>query len=60
MKKYKDTINFMGDINTWLMEVVESITSWVMPMGYELEDDILTIHVDDLSSKLVDPSVPRF
>lgn len=42
------------------MEVVDPITSWIMPMGYKVEEDILIVYVDHLLSKLVDPSVSRF
>lgn len=42
------------------MEVVEPRTSWVMPMGYEVEADLLIAYVDHLLSTPVDPNATRF
>lgn len=54
------TICFIVDTNTCQIEVVEPKTSWVMPMGYEVEADILISYVDHLLAQAVDSNVTRF
>lgn len=58
--KHQDTIYFMVDIDQCLMEVVEIRTSWILPMGYEVEEKILELYAQHLLSKLVDPNELRF
>lgn len=60
VQKYQDTICFMVDTDQCLMEVVEPGTSWIMPMGYEVDEQILELYTQHLLSKLVDPSEERF
>lgn len=50
----------MVDTDTCHMEATDSRTSWVMPMRYEVEVDILTIYADHLISKPIDLNVSRF
>ena len=51
VEKYKDTICFMVDSNTCQMEIVELRTSWVMPMGYDVECDVKLCRLYILISK---------
>lgn len=60
VKRYEDSICFMVDTYSCQMEATYPRTSWVMPMGYEVEEYILIIHVDNLLFKPIDPSIPRF
>lgn len=60
VEKYEDTICFMVDTNQCLMEVVEPRTSWIIPMGYEVEGHIIDAYAQHLLSKLVDKSKERF
>lgn len=60
VKRYEDSIYFMIDTDTCQMEVVDPRNSWVMSMGYEVGEDMLTVYVDHFLSKPVDPNVLRF
>lgn len=60
VEKYEDTICFMVDTHHWLMEVVEPRTTWILPMGYEVEIHILDAYTQYLSRKLVDTSKELF
>lgn len=44
VEKYNDTICFMVDIDQCLMEAVDPIIVWIMPMGYEVEEHILELY----------------
>lgn len=60
VEKYGDTICFMVDTNQCLMEAIEPRTSWILPMGYEVEVHILDAYAQYLLRKLVDNSKERF
>lgn len=60
VEKYEDSICFMVEIDQCLMEAVESRTSWIMPMGYEVEGHVLDMYAQHLLSKPVDKSEERF
>lgn len=60
VKRYEDTIYFMVDTNTCQMEAVDPRKSWVVLMGYEVEEDILTTYVDHLLAQPVDSNATRF
>lgn len=60
VEKYQDTICFMVEIDQCLMEVVETRTAQIMPMGYEVEEQILEMYSQHLLSKSVDTSEERF
>lgn len=59
VEKYEDTICFMVDIDQCLMEVVELKTTWIMPMGYEVDGDTLNASLH-LLIKPVNKSEERF
>ncbi|XP_059064620.1 uncharacterized protein LOC131856733 [Cryptomeria japonica] len=42
------------------MEAVMPWTTWVMPMGYEVDKDLLIAYVDHLLAQLVDTTIERF
>jgi len=44
VEKYKDTICFMVETDQCLMEAVEPRTVWIMPMGYEVDEQIVELH----------------
>lgn len=50
----------MVDTDQCLMEVVEHRTSWIMPMGYEVEEEIIELYAQHLLSKPVDTFGERF
>jgi len=50
----------MVDTNQCLMEAVEPRTIWIMPMGYEVDEKILKLHVQHLLSQPKDPEAERF
>lgn len=60
IEKYEDSKCFMVDTDQFLMEVVEPRTTWIMPMGYEVNDDTLNAYAWHLFSKPVDKTKERF
>lgn len=50
----------MFDTDTCLMEVVIPRTTWVMPMGYEVDKDLLVAYVDHLLAQSVDTTTETF
>lgn len=60
VKKYEDSIYFMVDIDTCQIEAADPRTSSGMPMGYEVEVDILIAYVDHFLSTSIDPNATRF
>lgn len=60
VKRYEDTICFMVDTDTCQMEAADPRTSWVMPMGYEVEADLLIAYADHLLEQPVDSNATRF
>lgn len=56
VEKYKDTICLMVEIHQCLMEAVEPRIVWIMPMGYEVDSQIL----EDVCCKPIDTSKERF
>lgn len=45
VNRYEDSICFMVDTDTCLMEVVIPRTTWVAPMGYEVDKDLLVAYM---------------
>lgn len=60
VEMYQDTIFFMVETNQCLIEVIEPRTSWIMPMGYEVEGHVLEAYTQHLLRKLVERSKERF
>lgn len=60
VKKYVDTIYFMVDTDQCLKEAVEPRTSWILRMGYEVDEHILELYAQHLLSQPVDPNEERF
>jgi len=50
----------MVDTDQCLMEEVEPRIVWIMPMGYEVDEKILELHVQHLLSQPKDPEAKRF
>jgi len=50
VEKYKDTVCFMVDTDQCLMEAVEPRIVWIMPMGYEVDEKIIELHIQHLLS----------
>lgn len=60
VEKYGNSICFIVNTNQYLMEVVEPRTSWIMPIGYEVEAQILDAYAQVSLRKLVDTSKEIF
>lgn len=60
LEKYQDTICFMVNIDECLMKVVEPRTSWIIPIGYEVEEKILELYAQHLLGKPMDPNEEIF
>lgn len=60
VSRYDDTICFLVDTNTCQMEAVDPMTTWVMPIYYEVEEDILVAYANHLLPQLVDTTAERF
>lgn len=60
VEKYKDSISFMVEIDITCMEVVESRTKWIQPLGYKVEEHIIEAYAQFLLSALKDPNEPRW
>lgn len=60
VKKYKDNILFLVDIDCCIIQVVQPRTFWVPPMGYDVVADIVKIHVNMLLSKPINSKAKRF
>lgn len=60
VEKYQDTIFFMVDTDQCLMEAIESRTSWIMPMVYEVEGHSLVVYAQHLLRKPMDKFKERF
>lgn len=58
--KFDDSICFTVDIDTCLMEVVVPRTTWVMPMGYEVDKDLLVSYTNHLLAQPIDTTIERF
>lgn len=57
---YEKTIYFMVDTDTCMMEVVEPQFTWVMPMGYEVDKEVLVTYADHLLGQPVDSTTKCF
>jgi len=51
---------FMVDNDQCLMEAVEPRIVWIRPMGYEVDEKILELHIQHLLSQPKDPKAERF
>lgn len=60
VKKYKDIIYFMVEMDITCMEVVEPRTKQIHPLGYEVEEHILESYAQVLLSAPKDPNEPRW
>jgi len=60
VEKYRDTVCFMVETDQCLMEAVEPRTVWIMPMGYEVDEQIVELHVQHMLSQPKDPKAERF
>lgn len=60
VRKYKDNICFLVDIDCCIIQAIQPRNFWVSPMGYEVVVDLVKIHVNMLLSKLVDSKAKRF
>ncbi|XP_059073482.1 uncharacterized protein LOC131874225 [Cryptomeria japonica] len=60
VKRYEDTIYFLVDTDTCQMEAVDPRITWVMPMGYKVEKDILVAYAEHLLAQPVDTTAKRF
>lgn len=60
VEKYQDNIFFMIYIDQCPMEAVETRTSWIMPMGYEVEKKILELNAQHLLNNSMDAFEERF
>lgn len=60
VNRYEDTICFMVDTDTCMMEVVIPRTAWVMPMGYEVDKDLLIAYVEYRLGQPIDTNAERF
>lgn len=60
IEKYANSICFTVDIDQRLMEVVEPHTSWILPMAYEVDGQVLELYAQHLLSQLVDLKEEKF
>lgn len=57
---YEDSIYFMVDTDTCLMEAIIPRTTWVMPMGYEVDKYLLVSYANHSLAQPVDTTAERF
>ncbi|XP_057873186.1 uncharacterized protein LOC131079291 [Cryptomeria japonica] len=60
VKRYENSIYFMVDMDTCMIEVVIPRTTWILPIGYEVDKDLLIAYADHFLDQLVDTSTERF
>lgn len=60
VQKYKDNICFLVDTNCCSIQSVQPRNFWVPPMGFEVVETLVKIHVNFLLSKPVDSKAKRF
>lgn len=60
VNRYEKTICFMVDSDTCKMEAIIPRTTWVLPMGYEVDKDLLIAYVDHLLEQPMDTTTKRF
>lgn len=49
----------MVETDVYLMELVEPRTSWIMTMGYEVDELILDAYAQDILKRPIDPNEER-
>lgn len=57
---YEDSICFMVDTDTCMMEAMILMIKWVMPMGYKVYKDLFICYANKLLEQPVDTIVERF
>lgn len=60
VNQYEKTICFIVDIDTYMMQALVPRTTWVLPMGYEVDKDLLISYANHLLEQPTDTTAERF